>query len=233
MFLFFFFSERLFWIFFLCVTRVIITFTESLVNLKESVSLRDKARLNTIGTPETGAWLWAVPNPNLGLTMSRQDVSLSLSMWLGCRICPHPVRCVCRQTIDEYGDHVLGCGHGQLRIKRHDALCEVAWHTLLMDNRGVIREQWCAQVIISDQETCFILISVWASQGTLILVKEARSLQSQFLSKALEYPGQTGDAGEIDKDGKHEEEVNAASFILSPYCGELGLWITNSHGSLN
>ena len=35
---------------------------EALVNLKESLSLRDKVRLNTIGTPETGAWLQAVPH---------------------------------------------------------------------------------------------------------------------------------------------------------------------------
>ena len=55
------------------------------------------------------------------------------------------------------------------------------------------------------------------------------SLQSQFLSKALEYPGATGDAGEIDKDGKHEEEVNAVSCLFFPLIVEtLGLWTTNS-----
>ena len=64
--------------------------TEFLVNLKASVPLRDKARLNTIGTPETGAWLRAIPNPNLGLTMSRQEFTLSLSMWLGQSYFPSP-----------------------------------------------------------------------------------------------------------------------------------------------
>ena len=83
--------------------------TESLVNLKASVPLRDKARLNTIGTPETGSWFWAIPNPNLGLTRSRQEFPLSLSMWLGRHIFPHPIRCICGQTIDNYGDHVLEC----------------------------------------------------------------------------------------------------------------------------
>ena len=49
------------------------------------------------------------------------------------------------------------------------------------------------------------------------------SLQSQFLSKASEYPGATGDAGEIDKDGKHEEEENAASRLFFPLiCGDIG-----------
>ena len=55
------------------------------------------------------------------------------------------------------------------------------------------------------------------------------SLQSQFLSKASEYPGAAGDAGEIDKDGKREEEVNAAGGLFFPLIVEtLGLWTPNS-----
>ena len=42
------------------------------------------------------------------------------------------------------GDHLLGCGHGPLRIRRHDALLQVLHHALLSDHPGVRIEQRCA-----------------------------------------------------------------------------------------
>ena len=52
------------------------------------------------------------------------------------------VKCTCSRVLDEYGDHALGCG--QLRIKRHDALCDVIYHCLLKENSGTRREQGCS-----------------------------------------------------------------------------------------
>ena len=202
--------------------------TESLFNLKASVPLRDKARLNTIGNPETGAWLRAIPNPNLGLTMSRQEFTLSLSMWLGRHIFPHPVRCVCRQTIDNYGDHVLGCRHGPLRIKRHDALSEVVWHTLLMDNKGVLREQRCGTNNNNRPGDVFHPDFSFGKPGYFD-VSVRNSFQSQFLSRASEHPGAAGEAGELDKDDKHEKDVTATGGLFFPLIVEtFGIWTPNS-----
>ena len=39
------------------------------------------------------------------------------------------------------GDHLLGCGHGPLRIRRQDALRHVLYHALLIDHPGVRIEQ--------------------------------------------------------------------------------------------
>ena len=202
--------------------------TESLDNLKASVPLRDKAQLNTIGTPETGAWLRAVPNPNLGFTMSRQEFTLSLSMWLGRHIFPHPVRCVCGQTIDNYGDHVLGCGHGPLRIKCHDALSEVVWHTLLMDNKGALREQRCGTNNNNHPGDVFHPDFSFGKPGYFD-VSVRNSFQSQFLSRASEHPGAAGEAGELDKDDKHEKDVTATGGLFFPLIVEtFGIWTPNS-----
>ena len=46
----------------------------------DSVSIRDRARLNTTGTTSAGAWLRAIPNPNLGLSMSQHEF---VKVWLG------------------------------------------------------------------------------------------------------------------------------------------------------
>ena len=43
--------------------------------------------------------------------------------------------------IDSFGDHILDCGNGPLRICRHDAICDVIWHTLLQDHSGCKKEQ--------------------------------------------------------------------------------------------
>ena len=43
--------------------------------------------------------------------------------------------------IDQFGDHLLGCSHGLLRIQFHDALVTVVHHVLLQDHPGVLREQ--------------------------------------------------------------------------------------------
>ena len=45
--------------------------------------------------------------------------------------------------MDCFGDHVLGCGHGPLRTKRHNAISEVIWHARLVDNKEFKRVQKC------------------------------------------------------------------------------------------
>ena len=66
--------------------------------LKESCSIRDKARLNTISEPHAGAWLTAIPNPNLGLAISRHEFTIAVHLWLGRPLFsspPNAVRCIC------------------------------------------------------------------------------------------------------------------------------------------
>ena len=69
----------------------------------------------------------------------------SLWYWLGIPIffSTNPVRCSCGSTVDQFGDHLLGCGHGPMRNRQHDALCDVIFHALLQDNSGCKREQRC------------------------------------------------------------------------------------------
>ena len=52
-------------------------------SLKEIISLRDRARLNMIATTHAGAWLRALPNPNLGLTMSPHELMIAIQIFLG------------------------------------------------------------------------------------------------------------------------------------------------------
>ena len=51
-------------------------------------------------------------------------------------------RCSCRQVLDVHGDHLLGCGNGNLRIRCHNALGEGIFHTL-NNNANCQMEQRC------------------------------------------------------------------------------------------
>ena len=86
--------------------------TRKFDSLKQSSTIRDQARLNAISEPHAGAWLTAIPNPNLGLAMSRHEFTVALRLRLGIPLFPsHPnaVRCPCGQLIDKFGDHLLCC----------------------------------------------------------------------------------------------------------------------------
>ena len=47
-------------------------------SFKEVISLRDRARLNTIATTHAGAWLQALPIPNISLAMSSHEFVIAI-----------------------------------------------------------------------------------------------------------------------------------------------------------
>ena len=89
----------------------------------------------------SSGWLKALPQPSLGLAFSPHDFNIALSLWLGISLFPFLPLCTCFSTIDQFGDHLLSCFHGLLRIQHHDALVSVVHHNLLQDHPGVLCEQ--------------------------------------------------------------------------------------------
>ena len=85
--------------------------------------------------------------------MSRHEFMPVVKMWLGIHLSsnlPQSLRSVCGQIIDQFGDHLLGCAHCPLRIKRHDALRDIIWHALLMDNKGAVWGNTAVQTITGE-----------------------------------------------------------------------------------
>ena len=78
--------------------------------------------------------------------MSSQEFVLAVKLWLGIPLfnChSNPVRFPCGQVIDPYGHHLLECGHDGNRTRRHDALPDVVWHALEVDNKEAKIERRC------------------------------------------------------------------------------------------
>ena len=72
---------------------------------------------------------------------SKRDMVIYIvQLWLGIKMFPSPpasVLCSCGQHIDTFGDHLLGCGFGPEHTRRHNALAEVIFQDLLVENRDV------------------------------------------------------------------------------------------------
>ena len=111
--------------------------------LLNSLTIRDQARIHSISAdPCTSSWLRVIPCDSLGLTMSSQEFVCFLRYWLGVPL--FSVCCPCGSVVDQFGDHLLGCGHGPMSICWHNALRDVIYHALLQDNIGCCKEQRCA-----------------------------------------------------------------------------------------
>ena len=91
--------------------------TQKCDSLKQVSTIRDQARLNAISEPNARAWLTAIPNPNLGLALPRNEFTVALRLRLGILLFqshPNALRCACGQSIDKFGDHLLGCRKNSL-----------------------------------------------------------------------------------------------------------------------
>ena len=101
----------------------------------------DRARLLVLSDPSglACAWLQVLPSPQLGLAIPPAEFVVALHLWLGIPVFSEmdPSACSCHQLVDCFGDHIIGCSHGPLRIRRHNALCDIIYFALLEDSADV------------------------------------------------------------------------------------------------
>ena len=194
--------------------------------LLSSCSLHDQARIRAISLHScASAWLGAIPSVPLGLTMSRQEFVCSLRYWLGIPMfaVTDSIRCSCGTVVDCFGDHLLSCGHGPMRIRQHDALCDVIYHALLQDNSGCKREQRCGSEL--DHPGDVYHPDFLFGKPAYFDVTVRSPLQDSLLSQSAVTAGVAASRGEMEKDAHHEEAVLGAGGIFIPLAVELlGLW---------
>ena len=124
-----------------------------------------------------------------------------MKLWLGIPLfnChSNPVRCPCGQVIDPYGDHLLGCGHDGNRTRRHDALRDVVWHALQVNNKEAKIEQHCCGDSRSQPDDIYHT-DYLNGTPTFFDITVRNSLQGRFLNQASVKPGAAATAGEEEK----------------------------------
>ena len=87
------------------------------------------ARLLAVTTPESGAWLNALPISSLGLQMD-DVMRIAAGLHLGVAIC-HPHQCYsCSADVDSLGTHGLSCRSSSGRHCRHAAVNDIVKRSL-------------------------------------------------------------------------------------------------------
>ena len=89
-----------------------------------------RARLLSAATPESGAWLRALPAPSLGTLLDNDTLRISIALRVGAAVCS-PHRCKCDLLADSQGYHSLTCRYSAGRHPRHTALNDVLGRSLL------------------------------------------------------------------------------------------------------
>ena len=95
-------------------------------NILSQYSIHDWARLLALSDSSGLAYalLRALPSPQLGVALPPAEFVMALCLWLGIPVFPEadPAVCSCHQLVDCFGDHLIGCSHGPLCIRHHNAL---------------------------------------------------------------------------------------------------------------
>jgi len=83
----------------------------------------------------SSSWLKAIPRAYLGLAIPGPEIIIGLRIWFSVSLLP--LSPLCLSTIDNFGDHLLSCSQGPMRIRRHrrhDALVNVIYNVLSQDH---------------------------------------------------------------------------------------------------
>ena len=67
-----------------------------------------------------------LPSPQLGLAILPAEFVVALCLWLRIPVLSGTSLsfCSCHQLVDCFGEYIIGCGHGPLRIRHHNTLCK-------------------------------------------------------------------------------------------------------------
>ncbi|KAI8426402.1 hypothetical protein MSG28_005249 [Choristoneura fumiferana] len=78
----------------------------SSASLLSDASGSNIARLKASATPESGAWLQALPSPQLGTLLDNDSLLIAIELRLACKVYEQH-RCICGAMVEEDGHHGL------------------------------------------------------------------------------------------------------------------------------
>ena len=196
--------------------------------LVSSSTIRDQARLRALShsSGTSSGWLKASTACfGSSYSSSRFYYSFTFVAWhsLICSLLYHSVLVYLSSVIDQFGDHLLGCSHGPLRIQRHNALVSVVHHALLQDHPGVLREQG----IPSDRSRPGDIYhpDFHLGRPAYFDLSVRSTTQSAVISSASSQAGVAAAVGEIAKDNQYRDIVNDNGGDFIPLvCETFGVW---------
>ena len=159
-------------------------------------SIRDRARLHSVGLPGAGDWLNAIPSKALGLHLRPKEFTVSVQYHLGLKVFPEEGPCpACKAHSDSLGDHALGCAGDGERIARHNHLRDSLYQTARQAGLGPTREEG-GILQDSGERPGDIYIPSWTKGlDTALDVTVVSPLQAALVRKAAQEPGRSNGRG--------------------------------------
>ena len=121
---------------------------------------------------------------------------------------------VLHQSVNCFGDHLLECSHGPMRIRCHDALVDIACHALSQSYPGVLKEQR----VSCEDHSCPVMSSYhpdFQCGRPAYFDESVHSItQSSYISSASTCTGVAAAAGELAKDKRHQDAIEEQGVIL-------------------
>ncbi len=114
---------------------------------------------------------------------------------------------------DIFGDHALGCG--PLRIKGDDALCDVIFHWLLLDNSNVRREQRCSSHSMTRPGDVLHPDFSLGKPAYFDISVRNSFIPSHLINAAIK-AGAAAEAVEVEKDERHLANVLSYGCLFYP-----------------
>ena len=200
---------------------------EELSNLiEDSGSIRDKARLGSLGLHHAGSWLNVVPSPALSLNLQPAEFIIAVKYRLGMSVFPREGRCMaCPVMSDVMGDHAISCGWGGERITRHNALRDVLFSTCQQAALAPVREDR-ALLPGTEARPADILLPHWTGgRDTALDITVVNPLQLAFINQSATNPGHALRKAYERKMNKHGEPCREAGMSFFPLpVDTLGAW---------
>ena len=184
-------------------------------------SVRARALANSTSLPHAGDWLNGVPSAALGLRLQDKEFRPCLWYWLGIPLHSTPYSCPeCHSTVDEFGDHQVGCGGNGDRIARHNAIRDVLFVALQSAALAPSRE---ASGVVPDSlsRPADILLPTWRHGRPAALdVHVISPLQQLTLHEAASTPGHALEVGVQRKLSAHLSACRGAGVDFPPIVAE-------------
>ena len=197
--------------------------TTSIVN---SENVRDKARIGSLGLPNSGAWLNVIPSPALGLHLQPREFITAVKYRLGINVFPAEGRCTaCPVLSDATGDHAVSCGWGGERIARHNLIRDVLYNSCSSAALGPTREDR-ALLPGTEARPADILLPYWSGgKDTALDITVVNPLQTAFIHQSAEVPGHALRKAYERKMARHGDSCREVGMVFRPLpMDTLGAW---------
>ena len=113
---------------------------QKIISIQNSLYTKeDKARFLANSSVETGAWLQALPSPQLGTHLSNDEFRIATSLRLGAAFV-QPHKCKCGSKVNKFGRHGLSCAKASGTRPKHESANDIIQRALKSGEVPSIRE---------------------------------------------------------------------------------------------